>query len=167
MRLFKAFFFSFFSLKKYLYENFSKSIFFQLPRPYLLLQGKHGFHLCVEMLEDRHFGKVFHELVFWSTINDVLHFASEAPSCKECNSVQVCLSLYNSSSKLGSFIATSAAASAIECKSSVRCTFRREPQRERGVNCHVTVASHQSALLVSRIPPISAQRGNKLSPLSL
>jgi len=43
----------------------------------------------------------------------------------------------------------------------------REPYRERGVNCHVISASHQSALLVSCIPPISAKRGNKLSPLSL
>jgi len=34
--------------------------------------------------------------------------------------------------------------------------FTREPHRERGVNCHVTLASHQSALLVSRIPLISS-----------
>jgi len=38
-----------------------------------------------------------------------------------------------------------------------------EPQRERGVNCHVTVASHQWALLVSCIPPIRAHRGIKFS----
>jgi len=41
----------------------------------------------------------------------------------------------------------------------------REPRRESGVNCHVTLASHQSAVLVSCIPRISAQRGDKLSPL--
>jgi len=53
---------------------------------------------------------------------------------------------------------------------SPRCACRapsREPQRERGVNCHVTLASHQSAWPVSCIPPISAHSGKKLSPLSL
>jgi len=39
----------------------------------------------------------------------------------------------------------------------------REPHRERGVNCYVTLASNQSALLVSCIPRISAYRGNNLS----
>ena len=42
-----------------------------------------------------------------------------------------------------------------------------EPQRERGVNCHVTLASHQSAWLVSCIPRISEHSGKKLSPLFL
>ena len=39
----------------------------------------------------------------------------------------------------------------------------RQPHSERGVHCFVTIASHQSALLVSCIPRISARRGNKLS----
>ena len=43
----------------------------------------------------------------------------------------------------------------------------REPHRERYVNCNVTLASHQSALVVPCIPPISAQRENKLWPLAL
>jgi len=42
----------------------------------------------------------------------------------------------------------------------------REIYWERGVNCQVTLASHQSALLVS-CPRISVHRGNKLSPLQL
>jgi len=41
----------------------------------------------------------------------------------------------------------------------------REPHRERGFNCHL--ASHQSTLLISCIPRITAQRGNNLTPLSL
>ena len=43
----------------------------------------------------------------------------------------------------------------------------REPRRERGVNCYVTLASRQSEWLVSCILPISALRGNMLSPLFL
>jgi len=46
----------------------------------------------------------------------------------------------------------------------------REPRRERGVNCIVTLAFHLSAVLVVRIPsipPISGKRGNTLLPLSL
>jgi len=43
-------------------------------------------------------------------------------------------------------------------------TPHRGPRRERG---HVISASHKSALLVWCIPPISAKRGNKLSPTSL
>jgi len=42
-----------------------------------------------------------------------------------------------------------------------------EPHWEKGVNRYVTFASHQSALLISCIPRISAHRRNKLSPLSL
>jgi len=44
---------------------------------------------------------------------------------------------------------------------------RTEPRRKRGVNCLVIPVSYQSALLVSCLPPISAQRGSKLSPLPL
>ena len=52
------------------------------------------------------------------------------------------------------------------------CLSRDPPLLEslkgaRGVNCHVALASHQSALLVPCIPPISAHRGKKFSPLSL
>jgi len=43
----------------------------------------------------------------------------------------------------------------------------RKPYRERGVNCHVTLASYQLKLLVLYILPISAHGGRKLSPLSL
>ena len=51
------------------------------------------------------------------------------------------------------------------------CSFRygksRDTHRERGAHCHVTLASHQLALMVPCIPRISTHRGNKLSPLSL
>jgi len=47
------------------------------------------------------------------------------------------------------------------------CTTYKRASRERGVNWRVTLASRQWALLVSCIPRINAQRGKKLSPLSL
>jgi len=43
----------------------------------------------------------------------------------------------------------------------------RERHRERGVNSHIFLASHQSTKQVSCIPRIGAHRGNKLSLLSL
>jgi len=38
----------------------------------------------------------------------------------------------------------------------------REHHRERGVNCHVTLASYQSSLLVLCIPRIGARREKKV-----